>query len=105
MPVTNPGPLCPCRMTHYFDKVGWPAAAPTDPIERKEFVAGLHKRKTKLFMDLIEKGSLPLRPGVARFASIRIHLPPSAILILAFILLGFGPPSVVVLLHHGGTRI
>lgn len=54
------------RMTHYFDKVGWPAAAPTDPIERKEFVAGLHKRKTKLFMDLIEKGSLPLRPGVAR---------------------------------------
>ncbi|KAL3698079.1 hypothetical protein R1sor_012155 [Riccia sorocarpa] len=53
------------RMTHYFNKVGWPEAAPTSESERKEFVAGLHKRKTDLFMDLVEKGSLPLRPGVA----------------------------------------
>ncbi|KAL2644840.1 hypothetical protein R1flu_012427 [Riccia fluitans] len=53
------------RMTHYFNQAGWPEAAPTKESERKEFIAGLHKRKTDLFMDLVEKGSLPLRPGVA----------------------------------------
>ena len=50
------------RMTHYFNNVGWPAVA---EVRRKEFVAGLHKRKTDLFMDLVESGELPLRPGVA----------------------------------------
>eukprot|EP00250_Pteridium_aquilinum_P007848 c17485_g1_i1 orf=101-1114(+) len=54
------------RITAYFNKVGWPAAAPTSEQERKEFVASLHKRKTTLFMELIEKKLLPLRPGVAR---------------------------------------
>ncbi|GJP34526.1 hypothetical protein CLOM_g18963 [Closterium sp. NIES-68] len=54
------------RMTHYFDGVGWPAAAPTDATERAAFVAGLHKSKTALFMELVETGALPLRPGVAR---------------------------------------
>ncbi|KAF9671656.1 hypothetical protein SADUNF_Sadunf12G0070300 [Salix dunnii] len=34
--------------------------------ERKEFIASLHKRKTELFMALIEKKLLPLRPGVAK---------------------------------------
>jgi hypothetical protein len=53
-------------MTFYFNKVGWPEGAPSDEAGRKELVAGLHKRKTDLFMDLVEKGSLPLRPGVAR---------------------------------------
>ncbi|KAG0626276.1 hypothetical protein M758_2G116000 [Ceratodon purpureus] len=51
------------RMTHYFDGVGWPEDVPES--ERKAFVAGLHKRKTDLFMDLVESGELPLRPGVA----------------------------------------
>ncbi|CAI7818106.1 unnamed protein product [Closterium sp. NIES-54] len=54
------------RMTHYFNQVGWPQAAPTDPSERAAFVAGLHKSKTALFMQLVETGALPLRPGVAR---------------------------------------
>ncbi|CAI5462139.1 unnamed protein product [Closterium sp. Yama58-4] len=54
------------RMTHYFNQVGWPQAAPTNPAERAAFVAGLHKRKTVLFMQLVETGALPLRPGVAR---------------------------------------
>ncbi|KAK6123601.1 hypothetical protein DH2020_042654 [Rehmannia glutinosa] len=54
------------RMTAYFNKVGWPEKAPKSEEERKEFIAALHKRKTELFMALIEKKLLPLRPGVAK---------------------------------------
>ncbi|XP_057435791.1 CBBY-like protein [Lotus japonicus] len=54
------------RMTAYFNKTGWPANAPSGEQERKEFVASLHKQKTELFMALIEKKLLPLRPGVAK---------------------------------------
>ncbi|KAK4428152.1 CBBY-like protein [Sesamum alatum] len=54
------------RMTAYFNKVGWPDKAPKSDEERKAFVASLHKRKTELFMALIEKKLLPLRPGVAK---------------------------------------
>ncbi|XP_047328467.1 CBBY-like protein [Impatiens glandulifera] len=54
------------RMTAYFNKTSWPDKAPKDETERKEFIASLHKRKTELFMVLIEKKLLPLRPGVAK---------------------------------------
>lgn len=54
-------------MTAYFNKKGWPAKAPKTDEERKEFIASLHKRKTQLFMALIEKKLLPLRPGVQRY--------------------------------------
>ena len=54
------------RMTAYFNKTGWPEKAPKSDEERKEFIASLHKRKTELFMVLIEKKLLPLRPGVAK---------------------------------------
>ncbi|CAN6464317.1 unnamed protein product [Victoria cruziana] len=54
------------RMTAYFNKTGWPEKAPKSEEERKDFIASLHKRKTELFMALIEKQLLPLRPGVAR---------------------------------------
>ncbi|KAG2559999.1 hypothetical protein PVAP13_8KG031600 [Panicum virgatum] len=54
------------RMTAYFNKTGWPAKAPKTDEERKEFIASLHKRKTELFMALIEKKLLPLRSGVQR---------------------------------------
>ncbi|KAG6383023.1 hypothetical protein SASPL_157238 [Salvia splendens] len=54
------------RMTAYFNKVGWPDKAPTTEQDRKDFIASLHKRKTELFMALIEKKLLPLRPGVAK---------------------------------------
>lgn len=51
------------RMRHYFDANGWP-----DSVEdRDEFIKELHKLKTDCFMDIIESGQLPLRPGVARF--------------------------------------
>ncbi|GAB2213353.1 hypothetical protein Droror1_Dr00021385 [Drosera rotundifolia] len=54
------------RMTAYFNKTTWPEKAPKGDEERKQFIAYLHKRKTELFMSLIEKKSLPLRPGVAK---------------------------------------
>ncbi|XP_021285778.1 CBBY-like protein [Herrania umbratica] len=54
------------RMTAYFNKTGWPDKAPKTEEERKEFIASLHKRKTELFMALIENRLLPLRPGVAK---------------------------------------
>ncbi|KAI8529130.1 hypothetical protein RHMOL_Rhmol12G0202500 [Rhododendron molle] len=54
------------RMTAYFNKTGWPEKAPKGEEERKQFIASLHKRKTELFMALIEKKLLPLRPGVAK---------------------------------------
>ncbi|ONM26604.1 Haloacid dehalogenase-like hydrolase domain-containing protein [Zea mays] len=53
-------------MTAYFNQTGWPAKAPKTDDKRKEFIASLHKRKTELFMALIEKKLLPLRPGVQR---------------------------------------
>ncbi|XVF54608.1 hypothetical protein PTKIN_Ptkin05aG0195400 [Pterospermum kingtungense] len=54
------------RMTAYFNQTGWPEKAPKTEEERKEFIASLHKRKTELFMALIENKLLPLRPGVAK---------------------------------------
>lgn len=54
------------RMTAYFNKTGWPEKSPKGEEERKEFIASLHKRKTELFMALIEKKLLPLRPGVGK---------------------------------------
>ncbi|OPZ20133.1 MAG: Phosphorylated carbohydrates phosphatase [candidate division BRC1 bacterium ADurb.BinA364] len=50
------------RMTHYFDRRGWPVAAS----EREAFIKSLHELKTDLFMQIVESGELPLRPGVAR---------------------------------------
>ena len=50
------------RMRHYFDRKGWPETETS----QEELIAGLHKLKTDLFMQLIESGSLPLRPGIAR---------------------------------------
>ena len=50
------------RMRHYFNEMGWPAQYPDNDLLIKD----LHKLKTDLFMGLIESGSLPLRPGVAR---------------------------------------
>lgn len=54
-------------MTKYF--TDHEAAEPFRSLQgdqRAAFVAELHKLKTQLFVDLIERGELPLRPGVAR---------------------------------------
>jgi len=50
------------RMRHYFDENGWPPGA----TDKDEFIKELHRLKTDLFMQIIERGELPLRPGVAR---------------------------------------
>ncbi len=61
------------RMRRDFDETGWPVAEP----DRDALIARLHRHKTDLFMDLIETGGLPLRPGVARMvdAAIAAGLP------------------------------
>lgn len=40
-----------------------------DPEEQQKLVARLHKLKTDIFMEMVEGGSMPLRPGVARLVS------------------------------------
>lgn len=50
------------RMRRHYEETGWPVAEP----ERDALILRLHLAKTDLFMQLIEQGALPLRPGVAR---------------------------------------
>jgi HAD superfamily hydrolase (TIGR01509 family) len=54
------------RMARYFtdyNPSAWPD--PTNPPAKDHpLIMDLHKLKTKLFMDIIESGSLPLRPGI-----------------------------------------
>lgn len=50
------------RMRRHFDETGWPEGTE----DRDALIAAIHKRKTAIFMRLIEEGSLPLRPGIAR---------------------------------------
>jgi len=50
------------RMRHFLNEAGWP----DNVTDRDAFIKELHTLKTELFMDIIENGELPLRPGVAR---------------------------------------
>jgi len=50
------------RMRHYFDQTRWPE----DVTDKDSLIKELHKLKTDLFMQIIESGELPLRPGAAR---------------------------------------
>jgi HAD superfamily hydrolase (TIGR01509 family) len=50
------------RMRHYLDTVGFGKEV-ADP---DALIRDLHKRKTDIFIELIESGQLPLRPGVRR---------------------------------------
>ena len=52
------------RMTHYLNTKGF--GVEVKPDEMPELIRKLHKRKTDLFIELIESGSLPLRPGIRR---------------------------------------
>jgi HAD superfamily hydrolase (TIGR01509 family) len=53
------------RMRHHLHEKGFGKPVPGE--EEDELIKNLHKRKTDLFIDLIESGSLPLRPGIKRF--------------------------------------
>ena len=52
------------RMAAHWNEVGWPESIPE--VARQEKVKELHLRKTDIFMDLIDDGAIPLRPGVLR---------------------------------------
>ena len=50
------------RMRRDFEETKWPVGADG----RDALIVDLHALKTRLFMELIQTGQLPLRPGVAR---------------------------------------
>jgi HAD superfamily hydrolase (TIGR01509 family) len=50
------------RMIRHFDETGWPVADG----EKDALIKQLHALKTRIFMELIVAGGLPLRPGIAR---------------------------------------
>ncbi len=58
------------RMVHYFDSYGWPSnvvdLATPYGADKDALIKELHKLKTDLFIQIIESGELPLRPGIAR---------------------------------------
>lgn len=56
-------------MNAHWNEVGWPTdndVIPTDETKRQEKIKALHLEKTEIFMELIDQGSIPLRPGVLR---------------------------------------
>jgi HAD superfamily hydrolase (TIGR01509 family) len=53
------------RMKHHLHIKGF--GKPVKPEEEDELIKSMHKRKTSIFVDMIESGELPLRPGVKRF--------------------------------------
>ncbi|MHB0961206.1 MAG: HAD-IA family hydrolase [Pirellulaceae bacterium] len=58
------------RMTHYLRTKGFGVGVGigmgVDATDLPELVGRLHRRKTDIFIELIETGALPLRPGVHR---------------------------------------
>ena len=53
------------RMKHHWKTKGF--SKPLTEEEINNLVKEMHKRKTALFVELIETGKLPLRPGIHRF--------------------------------------
>lgn len=53
------------RMRHHLHTDGF--GVEVKPEDEDLLIKALHKRKTAIFVDLIESGKLPLRPGVKRF--------------------------------------
>jgi len=53
------------RMKHHWKTKGF--SKPMSEAGIDEIVPQMHKRKTALFVELIESGKLPLRPGIYRF--------------------------------------
>jgi HAD superfamily hydrolase (TIGR01509 family) len=53
------------RMKHHWQTKGFSRPVPESEID--ELIKAMHKRKTEIFVDLIESLKLPLRAGVHRF--------------------------------------
>lgn len=52
------------RMRHQLEGEGFGVDVPAD--EADDLIQRLHRRKTDLFIEMIESGQLPLRPGIHR---------------------------------------
>ncbi len=50
------------RMKFYFNQQCWPEGVE----DRDAYIADLHRMKTDLYMEIVESGQLPPRPGVVR---------------------------------------
>lgn len=53
------------RMKQYLHTKGFGVDVPAD--QEDELIASMHKRKTAIFVEMLESGRLPLRPGIHRF--------------------------------------
>lgn len=53
------------RMKYYLHNEGFGVDVP--PEEEDQLIRTLHERKTDIFLELLETGNLPLRPGIRRF--------------------------------------
>lgn len=53
------------RMKHHLHTRGF--GKEVDPHEEDELIKAMHKWKTSRFIEMIESGQLPLRPGIHRF--------------------------------------
>jgi HAD superfamily hydrolase (TIGR01509 family) len=53
------------RMKHHLQTKGFSKPIPADKVD--DVIKEMHKRKTAIFVELIETGKLPLRPGIHRF--------------------------------------
>ena len=53
------------RMKHHLETRGFSKPIPPEKID--DLIKDMHKRKTAIFVELIETGKLPLRPGIHRF--------------------------------------
>ena len=53
------------RMKHYLQTEGFGVEIPPDEVD--DLIKQMHKKKTETFIELIEGGALPLRPGIKRF--------------------------------------
>jgi HAD superfamily hydrolase (TIGR01509 family) len=53
------------RMKHHLHTQGF--GKEVKPEDEDELIKAMHKRKTSMFIEMVESGKLPLRPGVHRF--------------------------------------
>ncbi|MCJ7723364.1 MAG: HAD-IA family hydrolase [Anaerolineales bacterium] len=53
------------RMKHHLHTKGF--GVEVNPEDEDELIKAMHKRKTAVFIELVEGGKLPLRPGIRRF--------------------------------------
>lgn len=53
------------RMKHHLHTRGF--GKEVKPEEEDELIKAMHKRKTTIFIEMVESGRLPLRPGIHRF--------------------------------------